>query len=536
LGVIAVLTLLILVAINPFRNVLLGDDSIYVRSVQRLAEKGQFQLGPGTTPTMIFPVVWGWLFTLPFGFSISAVVFSVVPLALIGLAAFYATILEFNNSRSVALFGTLAVLTSPIYVRLLASFMSDVPFASLMFVTIFLYVKGLKSGSRTTFVLGSIALSLSILTRQTGIAVAGAVATALVYRAFSQGRMAWQEIAAGLALPALTIIGYEFWLHYFNGETWAQRNVVAEPLKRYVWQWKFPFQFIDSTARYAFLNLLLAVPFLAIRPLGVRASVKILVRRPWLTGGLFLTVVFLDALLTPPGTPMFWVSGILYWMGLKFFLHYWGWVAVVLMLVMIGIYCDMCLILFKAFRTAWDAPMFLLVSTVIALLLITSFLPPSHSYDRYLLPVFPLAGLIWLGGNNQRISKSIPISLMAFSLLWGVWVTKFSYDVASVQWMEAEELVAGGVKREDIRGSWAWEGWNFWDDCLINVSNKGGTLASQNDCWGTQTQTLYRIKLHRIMGVEVEPPIDGYYVGKLIAVNTWGVRSEVSVMISRSAR
>jgi hypothetical protein len=536
LGIIALLTLLILVAINPFRNVLLGDDSIYVKSVQRLAEKGQFQLGPGITPTMIFPVVWGWLFTLPFGFSISAVVFSVVPLALIGLAAFYATILEFDNSRTVALLGTMAVLTSPIYVRLLASFMSDVPFVSLMFVSIFLYVRGLKSGSRTMFLLGSIALSLSILTRQTGIALAGAVAMAMVYRAFSQRRMAWQEIAAGLALPALTIIGYEFWLHYLNGETWAQRNVVAEPFKQYASQWKFPFQFVDSIARYAFLNLLLAVPFLAIRPLGVPSGVKILFRRPWLTGAVFLTVVLLDAVLTPHGTPMFWVSGVLYWMGLKFFLQYWGWVAVVLVLLIIGLYCEKCFTLLNAFRTAWDAPTFLLVSTVLALISITSLLPPSHSYDRYLLPVFPLTGLIWIGRNNQRMRKSFPIGIMAFSLLWGVWVTKFSYDVASVQWREAEELVAGGVKRSDIRGSWAWEGWNLWDDCLINVSKNGGTAASQNDCWGTQTPTPYRIKLHRLMGLEVEPSIDGYYVGKLISVKTWGVPSEVRVMISRSAR
>jgi hypothetical protein len=530
LGIIVALALLTLVVINPFRNVLLGDDSIYVRSVQRLAEGGEFKLGPGTTPTMIFPVFWGWLFTIPFGFSISAVVFSVVPLALIGLVAFYATILEFDNSKSVALFGTLAVLTSPLYTRLLASFMSDVPFLSLMFLTIFFYVKGLKSGSSKLLFLGSITLSLSVLTRQTGIAFAVAIAMALVYQIVSKHRFSWSNITAGLALPLLTIIGYELWLHGLNGETWAQRYVVREPMKRYVWQWSFPLKFIDSLFRYALFNLLLALPFLTMSPKTVFASMKLIVRRPFIVAGIILMIVCLDVALTTRGTPMFWLPGVLYWMGLRVLLSYWGPVSVLLILFMVAIYGGKSMALLTTFRSAGsDAPMFLLVSTVLILLLATSLLPADHSNDRYLLPVFPLTGLILLGRSNQRTSKAIPICLMALSLLWGVWATRFSYDIAAVQWGEANRLAAAGVKKEDIRGSWAWEGWNFWDDCLDQVARNGGTAESENDCWGSQTQTPYRIKLHRIMGYRVDSSIEGYQIEKVIAVRTFGVPAEVTV-------
>ena len=85
---IASVVFFIVVLVNPFRGVLLGDDAIYAKAVQRLVTEARFKMPPGATPSLIFQILWASLFSAPFRFSISGVVLSVLPLAVLGLCAY----------------------------------------------------------------------------------------------------------------------------------------------------------------------------------------------------------------------------------------------------------------------------------------------------------------------------------------------------------------------------------------------------------------------------------------------------------------
>ena len=75
-------------------------------------------------------ILWGWLFTLPFGFSFVALRWSTSSLAAIGLCGLYLLLRRLDVPRREALLGAGTLGVYRIFRMLSATFMTDVPFVS----------------------------------------------------------------------------------------------------------------------------------------------------------------------------------------------------------------------------------------------------------------------------------------------------------------------------------------------------------------------------------------------------------------------
>ena len=538
LVLIASVMVLTVMVVNPFRSVLLGDDAIYVKAVQRLVTEGKFKLPPGATASLVFQILWAGLFTAPFRFSISAVVLSVLPLAVLGLSAYYGTILEFGHSKTVALMGTLTIVTSPLFIRLLPTFMTDVPFVSLMLIAIYCYVRGIKRNHCKFLIIGSVATTFSLLTRQTGLAIMIGISVALIHDQIREHKISWKKFAAALTLPTFVLIAYSWWLYGMNGLTWAQKYVIIVPTRQNIESASFPLHFIRNfTNSIAFTSLLVAPFLLMRRDKIVRALVDSFTKWRRVTVIFFSVTLILGLNLALGWGQLSYVPGVLYWMGLRLLQNVWPAIAI------LSLVFTLTLLLSQFERFRWvanpgnssSATFFVLLLLCVCVVLI-SILPDAQQTDRYLLPLLPLVGLVILGETRFRPKKGIAITVMAFSLVWSAWTTRFWYDVAQVQWNEAERLVASGVAREDIRGNWAWEGWHFWDRCLDAAAMSGAVDASYNDCWHSKAETQYKVKLYSILDKSITSSTEGYEIERLIPIRTFGIPARVGVFYNAKAQ
>jgi len=222
------------------------------------------------------------------------------------------------------------------------------------------------------------------------------------------------------------------------------------------------------------------------------------------------------------------VPGVLSWMGLSMLQTIWTPIAIITIVITFAVWLPRI----KHSASVRSGPKFFIVLLLSVNVAMICALPDAQQLDRYLLPLLPLLGLVLIGEGPFRPKRALPILLMAVSLAWGVWATRFSYNVAEIQWREAERLVSSGVLREDIRGNWAWEGWHFWDQCLNTASENGRVDAAFNDCWNSKAETTYRIKLYSVFERKILTGDERYRIERLIQVRTLGIPAQVAVLVA----
>ncbi len=129
---------------QPWQNYLVMDDWTSAASVRALYEGGTLQFIEWTTHFFFTLIFWGFLFCLPFGFSLGALHVSTMVMALFGLWAFYGLLRELNIRRNAAWFAVALMAFLPPFFLLAHSFMDEVPFWSLMMISSYFYIAGQK--------------------------------------------------------------------------------------------------------------------------------------------------------------------------------------------------------------------------------------------------------------------------------------------------------------------------------------------------------------------------------------------------------
>src|SRR5207253_1410227 len=99
-------------------DVPLIDDWTYAWSVSHLLETGRLQILSISAVYPVSQILWGALFSLPFGFSFAALRVSTVVLATLGSCALYLTLCALGITRARALIGTLCVAFNPVSILL----------------------------------------------------------------------------------------------------------------------------------------------------------------------------------------------------------------------------------------------------------------------------------------------------------------------------------------------------------------------------------------------------------------------------------
>ena len=206
-----------------------ADDFLYARSVETLLDDHRLRIVNLSVATTVVHVLWGSLYAAVFGLTPGVLRVSTVVLFAIGGLATYGLCRELDVRRGLAALGGAAFLLQPLAYVLGFSFMSDVPFTSLLTVSTFLYARGLRRDLPAWALAGSAAAAAAFLIRQQGILIPLGV---LTWMAFAH-RLRWDRkglagVARVAGLPMAACVAYYVWINWFHGVPTAQTNLFRE--------------------------------------------------------------------------------------------------------------------------------------------------------------------------------------------------------------------------------------------------------------------------------------------------------------------
>jgi hypothetical protein len=200
---IVLICLIPAVLLRPFQNTPFVDDWVYAWPVEHLLKMQELKILDYSGAINLPQVLWGALFTLPGGFSFTALRISTFVLATASLCALYLVLRELDVSRASTRLAVAVLAVYPIFFILSFTFMTDVPFIACFIVASLALVLALRRQSTAWLVAAAIFIALSIGMRFVGVAAGIAFAMVLLFHAGSWGRRrAW----LALIPPAFTVL------------------------------------------------------------------------------------------------------------------------------------------------------------------------------------------------------------------------------------------------------------------------------------------------------------------------------------------
>lgn len=211
LAILCLLWILAAVAVNPVGDFPLNDDWAYAESVGALVNTGAIRFSDWSASNLISQVFWGAAFASVLGVSATVLRFSTLVAALLGAVALYRLFRLGKVSPVVALLGALVGVFNPLFFSLSFSFMTDVPYAAMQLLAMWLLASGYLLRRPLLSALGWLAAVAALLCRQLGLFLPLALAVeAAVRRPFDLKRlgMACLPVVGFLLLQR----GFEYWL------------------------------------------------------------------------------------------------------------------------------------------------------------------------------------------------------------------------------------------------------------------------------------------------------------------------------------
>ena len=195
------------------------DDWSYIRAAETFYKTGEIKFTPWTSPSLVFQVLWGGLFSLVFGFSVNTLVLSTQAISFFGMVFFYLLLREARCEARKALPLTLLFIFNPFSFPLLFTFFTDQHFIALMLISTFYYFRGAVRKKNSSILLGSVFVSCAVLIRQPGLLIAVAAAAYLITE-----KKGWERPLLSILLPAITFCIYTYWFQNVHGETFSSRQ------------------------------------------------------------------------------------------------------------------------------------------------------------------------------------------------------------------------------------------------------------------------------------------------------------------------
>lgn len=489
----AIALLVCLAIANPFINSAFNDDWSYSHVALKLAETGHFHYNGWGSPTAVFQSVWAAFWIRIFGFSFNVLRFATLPFSIGFVVLSYALARKSGLSRDLAIFSSLIVAVSPLFVPLAATFMTE-PYAC--FFTILCIYAALESAdsenaSSATIWLWILAVSGIVggSDRQT-VWVAPFVVIPYLFwvRRFNR-RFAINSVMAYIAcLGSLILV-----MHYFSqryGPTELSKRQLAELVIH------GGHEAIHLVVSILLAGVLMSLPaLLCIQPLWRR------LRRAQFLTLVLLCVVSFDYLryafgpklgiapffgniLTPYGILNLWIDGL----GFRPLLlnRFVCYAITVLLLFCMGAW--VYLVRSKDMR---DRPR--LTPVAVFTLFTCAYIPLlfpgallGSNYDRYVLPLVPLM-IISVLLPFQSMVKRIPVAawvcLTAFAG-YGVITTHDYFATVSARAEAALRLTKQGIGENQASIGLEHDGWTqlqiagkispalFGDDVRFDVPDK----------------------------------------------------------------
>jgi hypothetical protein len=417
-----------------------------------------------------------------------------------GLYAFYRLQRISGRTPSEGALGVLVLWASPLYLRFSFNFMTDVPFTSLMLVSMWLYSLAWNRMGYGTMALAAAAGTAAVLTRQFGVALIPAL-VAIAWLRRSDRRMPG---LISLALVPLIVAAIYQLTSSVLSPTWAQQvNLRAQ--RALISNWRL--QLVELLWRpgvilqYLCLFTLPLAIIISIRWVRSSAAVR---SSGWLisicvaaTLGLSIAV----ALAVHKGVALPSVPWNLEELGDFSRQVRLAFTAIVLILAVPYTKSWIARINADLLSATTDATAVLFHATMITLLFLT--LIYQQFGDEYLLVYVPW--VIWIAMRaHPWCSRSAVVSLTAITLLQltivTIWVERIlTYN--EVQWQSAKNTVERlQIPPASISATWTWAAYYAFDDYLArHPSSSQLDFRSLFDEWlpAYGQRAEYRVKVDR---------------------------------------
>jgi hypothetical protein len=132
-------------ASHPYAEMGFIDDWSYVKTAFEYARTGHFVYNGWATAMLGWQIPWGALFVKLFGYSFTAARISMLPVDLAAIWFFYSILGRFGIERRNAVFGTLTLGLSPLFIPLGSSYMTDVPGLFVILLCLYLCLRAIDA-------------------------------------------------------------------------------------------------------------------------------------------------------------------------------------------------------------------------------------------------------------------------------------------------------------------------------------------------------------------------------------------------------
>lgn len=194
----------------PLGEFPLNDDWVYGLAVRSVVDTGHLSILPWSAANAFAQIYWGALFCELFGYSYETLRLSTAVLGAVGVGATYALLREFRAGTGVAALGALVVGCNPLYLSQSVTFMTDVPFAAAVIVSLWLFVRSLRLGPGLGWGAYGVGL-VAVLIRQFAVVLPVAFAAAVLRRRRLSLGVAFALLGSVLLFAALHL-GFQKWM------------------------------------------------------------------------------------------------------------------------------------------------------------------------------------------------------------------------------------------------------------------------------------------------------------------------------------
>ncbi len=461
-----------ILAIWPLGEMGYIDDWSYAFMTLKASRTGQLSYNGWSAPMLGIQTYWGAAWIRLAGFSFTTLRLSTLPFVAGCAVLLYSLFRACGLRRSLVVFGVIGVLASPLTLPLECSFMSDIPALFFLLVCFWCCQRIVEAPTTRAFLAWCALLCAAGLAggtiRQTDWLAPFVIFPALALAAPKSRRMAlggfWLLGVAGAA-------ALDYWLlnqtHYYS----------LPLLNTNLWLFPILCTFLN-TATLVMELLALMFPALCLVLLARWKAVRVRWVLWSLAGlGLVYLVGFLITKFRPvqlmagnmvtqwglliPGTELLGDKPVVlpYW--LQFFIVM---SAAVLSMMLARVWPYPPALSLRRLSVA-PSRLFVVPFVVFAALYLASVTTRSltlSAFDRYLIPVFPLAFMAVLAALQKLgVSRpSIPsVVLLAIFAGWGVAVTHDYFAESRARLEAAGEVLRSGVTREKISAGMEFDAW-----------------------------------------------------------------------------
>lgn len=479
----ALVFLLCVVISRPFAGSGFVDDWSYSYVALQLAKTGHFHYSGWGSPSIALQCLWAEPWIRMFGFSFNLLRLISLPFSLGFVLLTYVLGRRIGLSPSFALFGTLIVGTSPLFLPLAASFMTE-PYACFLTVLgIYAAICAAESSNPRRAGMWLWILTLASILggsdRQTVWIVPFSLLPYLLWKRRAERLFCLQAIAAmGLTLVSLAVVVKNFSPAYAPTALSKHQLIALVQHEGF-----YTIRRIVSVFLVAlFLSLPALLPALSLwktltrRQLYVIVALTILIL-PFLLVGRKGMVPFLGDILTVNGILQYSVDGL----GFRPTLLHWPLqVALTALLVLLLVTWAL---LVRSHRFSLD--LFRRPAGIVMLISICAYapllIPPGlvdFIFDRYAMHFFPLVALSLLWILQTRVTKlpGIAYACLVVFAAYGIVTTHDYYAALRARIEAADALRQRGVPAAEISAGFEHDGWSE-----LTLAGKIGTLMYGED-------------------------------------------------------